>query len=245
DPTSRVNAAAPRKQDFTVTSSTSSILQDTGSVKTLSAGQGSFSARSKGCTAERKPLTTATELQTRVACWRSQLDGCPGLLSARVRGKPLRHAALATQRIRRLERTHGPSHIRWPRMRSAVRRSVRLLRPSSTAIGALIALALACVLVGVRYTPPAALPADADPAAFSAGRARAALQRVLSGRPHPTGSHENRRVRERIEAELGALDFAVEVQRATVCGSFGSCAAVENVLALHPGQRSDLLLLSV
>ncbi|HLV21436.1 MAG TPA: M28 family peptidase [Polyangiaceae bacterium] len=130
-------------------------------------------------------------------------------------------------------------------MRSAVRRSVRLLRPSSTAIGALIALALACVLVGVRYTPPAALPADADPAAFSAGRARAALQRVLSGRPHPTGSHENRRVRERIEAELGALDFAVEVQRATVCGSFGSCAAVENVLALHPGQRSDLLLLSV
>ncbi|HTG35419.1 MAG TPA: M20/M25/M40 family metallo-hydrolase [Thermoanaerobaculia bacterium] len=106
--------------------------------------------------------------------------------------------------------------------------------------GLLLALALLAgtLLLSIFHAgPPAAKPASAPPAEFSAGRARAVLSDLLGdGAPHPVGSPANARVREKILAQLRAVGYAPEVQEAVACVA-GHCARVSNVLARLPGRE--------
>lgn len=83
-----------------------------------------------------------------------------------------------------------------------------------------------------RYGHPAApsgeLPADE----FSALRALEAFDRVFpEDTPHPVGSAANAAVRDGIVAELTAQGHTPEIQTHFVCGGFGRCSEVHNVLA--------------
>ncbi len=92
--------------------------------------------------------------------------------------------------------------------------------------------------VAVRLEPPPPRPADAPASSFSAGRALAILRGLLGeGVPHPVGSDANRRVQDRIVAELERLGLRPEVQEAFGCGRFGMCATVRNLLVRIPGER--------
>lgn len=104
---------------------------------------------------------------------------------------------------------------------------------------------LACLaLVAWRQAPPAPLDARAPATAFSAERAAATLARLLGdGAPHPLGSAAQAAVRARLEAELRALGLAPELQTAFVCSDGGTCAHVENVLAVREGQQPGPLVL--
>ena len=97
---------------------------------------------------------------------------------------------------------------------------------------ALALLVLCWAVVSWRTAPPPPAPADAPAAEFSAERGYQTLRQILpTNTPHPTGSAEQRRVRERIEARLRELGWSVRVQRAPACSRFGTCAVVENVVA--------------
>lgn len=112
--------------------------------------------------------------------------------------------------------------------------------------GAALAVLVLCLSLCLwRTAAPPAEPASAPPAEFSAERAFSALQAVLSPEaPHPTGSAEQRRVRQRIEARLGELGWSVRVQRAPSCSRYGACAVVENVIAERPAPPGPRVLLS-
>src|SRR5262245_51527492 len=81
---------------------------------------------------------------------------------------------------------------------------------------ALLTLLLICLAAVALYRlgPPKALTADAPPEEFSAARALKKLEGI-SQSPHPMGTLEHARVRERISQELTALGLAPEVQTAT------------------------------
>jgi hypothetical protein len=105
-------------------------------------------------------------------------------------------------------------------------------------------LAAVGVAAALRLRPPAPLPADAHPGAFSAGRAVELLRALApDGEPHPLGSPANARVRDRLVSELRRLGCAAEVQRSFACGRFGFCADVENVVARLEGQSPGKALL--
>ena len=113
-------------------------------------------------------------------------------------------------------------------------------RPIALAAAVVLA-ALTLLLVVVQMRTPAPLGPDAPANVFSAGRAYAVLQDLLGdGAPHPVGSDEQARVRERLVAQLEALDYPVTVQEALSCrsgsGAYVTCAPVYNVLAELPGQ---------
>ncbi len=106
----------------------------------------------------------------------------------------------------------------------------------------LLAGVLAAASVGIavlRHGPIAALPEDAAPDRFSAARAVAVLEELLAERvPHPVGSPENARVRDRIRARFAGLGIATELQRVPACSAYGECATVENILARIPGREA-------
>ncbi|KAA0256979.1 MAG: M20/M25/M40 family metallo-hydrolase, partial [Chloroflexi bacterium] len=95
---------------------------------------------------------------------------------------------------------------------------------------------ISAVVVTVAQTlPPSPLPANAPAAEFSAERAIEHI-RVIAQQPHPTGSEENRAVREYILTELTSLGLETETQRD---------GDLENVLGWIPGTHSaDALLLT-
>jgi hypothetical protein len=100
---------------------------------------------------------------------------------------------------------------------------------------ALVGAALVLALTLSRYGEPRPAPADAPADAFSGTRAHAILAHLLAEEvPHPVGSRENRRVRDRILSAVEDLGYLVDVQTRFVCGIYGSCATVENVLAWRP-----------
>ena len=78
------------------------------------------------------------------------------------------------------------------------------------------ALAIACFVgLGIaRLNPANSVPASAPLSAFSSGRALRHLQ-VIARAPHPTGSTENRAVRDYLVQELAALGLDPEVQQTT------------------------------
>jgi hypothetical protein len=99
-----------------------------------------------------------------------------------------------------------------------------------------LSIVLVLTIAFHRYAVSWVAPLDAPATEFSGARARQVLARVLGDqRPHPTGSDAAREVRARIAAELRALGLEVEVTRSNVCGRYGTCAEVENLLAKIAG----------
>ncbi len=105
-------------------------------------------------------------------------------------------------------------------------------------------LATTLALVALRLQPPRALPATAPPGVFSARRAFEALARLSPAElPRPVGSDEHQRFRERLRHELITLGIESETTTRYVCGRYGACAEVTNLLARLPGARPEALLL--
>ena len=75
-----------------------------------------------------------------------------------------------------------------------------------------LGLALAVCLIALEAEkPPAARPADAPIAEFSAARAMEHVE-AIAREPHPTGSPEAERVRDVVAKKLGELGLATEIQ---------------------------------
>ncbi len=107
------------------------------------------------------------------------------------------------------------------------------------AITMLALFALLAILSLRGNQPPAALGMDAPDTVFSAARAAQMLTRILGDeRPHPTGSHANALVRDRIVAEFGQLGLHAQIQKRFACGG-SACATVENIVAHIPGNDSE------
>lgn len=105
-------------------------------------------------------------------------------------------------------------------------------------------LATTLALVAWRLVPPRALPVTAPPAVFSAHRAVAMLERLAPEElPRPVGSVEHDRVLERLRRALVELGVGAEATRHQLCGRYGACAEVTNLLAEIPGERPEALLL--
>lgn len=109
---------------------------------------------------------------------------------------------------------------------------------------AALLVTVAAGLTVLRHGPIAALPADAAAERFSAARALAIVESLLVEEvPHPVGSSENARVRDRIRARFAELGIATELQRAPACSTHGECATAENILARIPGREDGPALL--
>src|SRR6185436_16737233 len=95
---------------------------------------------------------------------------------------------------------------------------------------------LAVFLAALRLTRgPAPKPAGAPPSEFSAVRAGALLREVIGDTPHPLGSAEHDRVRERVAARLRALGYETAIQTRFACNPHAICATLQNVIAQRPG----------
>lgn len=83
---------------------------------------------------------------------------------------------------------------------------------------------------------------------FAADRAYATLERLLAEQvPHPTGSKENQRVRDRIIAEFRAAGYEPEVQAAFQCAppeKAVGCTQVENIIAVLKGTGEGRAILA-
>src|SRR5262245_60833222 len=140
-----------------------------------------------------------------------------------------------------------PNVMAKERARRAVRevRAHRTLRLPAWLLP--LALALVTVVeaaVLLRQTPPAPKPMHAPDTEFSALRARAVLERVLGdGAPRPTGSPANARARETILRELSALGLQANVESGMVCGKWGVCAQVNNVVSRIAGRETGRAVL--
>ncbi len=110
---------------------------------------------------------------------------------------------------------------------------LRLRHPLS-----LLVICLLVMLGALRsFSPPAPVGADEPDVVFSAIRAEAILRDLLQeNRPHPAGSPANAVVRDRFVAHLESAGYEPEIQSRFQCSpGSGSCAPVENILALKRG----------
>ena len=100
-------------------------------------------------------------------------------------------------------------------------------------------LAGSLALARDRLEPPPALPIDAPPDQFSAGRARERLAGLLANdTPHPVGSPAADAVRTQLLVDFAALAIPAEVQHGFACSARGaSCGRVGNVVARLPGRE--------
>lgn len=119
-------------------------------------------------------------------------------------------------------------------------RSLRGADNPYAAISVVIAVMAVVLALSFRaYAPPAPLPADAPPQRFSAGRAEAILESLLGdGIPHPAGSEQNRKVRQRAVAMLESFGYEVQLQ-ATSKQVDGAADAIPltNIMAVLPGSE--------
>src|ERR1043165_534042 len=99
-------------------------------------------------------------------------------------------------------------------------------------LGAILIVALA------RFRGPAPKPASAPPAEFSAERALQFHRDVVGNAPHPVGSAEHDRVRDRLAARFRALGYDTTVQQRFACNAHAYCAPVQNVIARRPGDAA-------
>ena len=117
------------------------------------------------------------------------------------------------------------------------------------ALAAALAVGFVLFYSGARTPPP--LPADAPAAVFSAGRAMTDID-AMAAVPHPLGSAQNARVRDRLVARMTRLGLAPQVQRAIGQNYaprsgvvFGAIAPVENVIGVLPGRDRSLPALAL
>jgi hypothetical protein len=122
---------------------------------------------------------------------------------------------------------------------------MRLSRPSSGSLVALVAM-LALAVGALRLSGPPRPAGDVTPdASFSAERAMPHV-RAFAQAPHPMGSAEHARVRDALAAQLENLGLVVERQRTTgvrVRGGVRSrgtvlAGAVDNLMVRIPGRES-------
>jgi len=89
---------------------------------------------------------------------------------------------------------------------------------------------------------------QAGDGSFATERAYATLQKLLSEQvPHPTGSPENHRVRDRILAQFRAAGYEPEVQAAFQCAppeKAVGCTQVENIIAVLKGTGEGRAILA-
>jgi hypothetical protein len=118
-----------------------------------------------------------------------------------------------------------------------------------TALLACLAAAFGLFYVSART--PAPLPANASPAAFSAGRAMVD-DAAMASVPHPIGSVASARVRDYLVARMTALGLSPRIQRAEsfrakVFGgeTYVSGADVENIVGVLPGRDRSLPALTL
>jgi len=108
-----------------------------------------------------------------------------------------------------------------------------------------------------QLNPPAAVPADAPPTAFSSGRALQQLQ-IIARAPHPLGSIEDANVRQYIVGQLSGLGLSPEIQRAVItqrmlserlgpraAANIPAGATVNNIVARIKGTSSTKAILLV
>lgn len=103
--------------------------------------------------------------------------------------------------------------------------------------GFLAALSLALLIAAVTVKAPAGSD-EAPPTAFSSGRAMADVRRIGQV-PHPTGSPENRQVRDALIRRMQDLGLDVTTQRADALYSrwpgFVGGGRIENLIGVLPG----------
>lgn len=106
----------------------------------------------------------------------------------------------------------------------------------------LAVIGLSLIIAGTAIRPPAPVAADAAETDFSAQRAMVDIRRIARA-PHPTGSAENRHVRDYLVRRLENLGLEVSIQRADVLRArepgWAMGAAVENIIATLPGEDRD------
>ncbi len=107
-------------------------------------------------------------------------------------------------------------------------------------------LGLVALVASLRARGPHPAPANAPDAQFSAMRALALEQSLLSGvGPHPVGTAAHETVRQRIESHFRTLGYEVQVQRTFGCNAYLMCAPVENIIARRSGETGqDSLLIA-
>jgi MFS family permease len=123
-------------------------------------------------------------------------------------------------------------------------------RRNGTAFGALLALILVCLAAFAlfRQRPPQAVAADAPADVFSSARALKRLETIAQA-PHPMGSLEHARVRERIMRELTDAGLAPEVQTTSVVNAkrtnFPRAATVSNIVGRLKGTEGGKAVMLV
>jgi len=117
--------------------------------------------------------------------------------------------------------------------------SKRLPRLVSNPLFLVLSAVLIAVLTAVLSKPPTALDEFTPADEFSAIRAMVTLEELLvESEPHVNGSPLNLLVRERIEARFEDLGYQPEIQSLFHCHPhFGSCANVENIIAVKAGSE--------
>jgi hypothetical protein len=117
------------------------------------------------------------------------------------------------------------------------RRSILLVFVSTVLTGLLLAF--------LASRTPAPRGPDAAPERFSAGRAMDDV-RAIARAPHPTGSAENRRVRDYLIARLGGMGLEVRtsdgegVIQESFHERYGRSRPVSNIVAVLPGRERRL-----
>lgn len=111
---------------------------------------------------------------------------------------------------------------------------LRLTPPRLIALLWLVALALTIW----RFSPPE-LASDDTPH-FAGQHAHETLTRILpDDRPHPLGSPAQDEMRERVVAELRALDLDPQWLSGWACSPFGECGYVHDIIVEIPGAASN------
>jgi len=106
------------------------------------------------------------------------------------------------------------------------------------AVAVLVAILVLAVATGLRLRGPEPKPATAAANEFSAARALQAEKDTIGVTiPHPSGSPENKAVRDRIVARLQSLGYIVRIDKRFACSAHPLCAEVENIIATRPGDR--------
>lgn len=127
------------------------------------------------------------------------------------------------------------------------REGMRWLRYLAHPVALIIVAVVLVIALALGVRPPAARGMDAAPGEFSAERALVILRGLLAeSEPHVAGSPLNRQIGDRIENFLRANGYEPEVQALFHCNpDFGSCASVENIIAVKPGSDGrDAVLLT-
>jgi len=107
---------------------------------------------------------------------------------------------------------------------------------------AVMAVGAVAIMATVRASGPSPQGLDAPDHQFSASRARATLERIIGSapKPRPVGSVEHDRVRDQLVTELLSMGLSPERHSEFMCGRWGICARITNIVARLQATGGDL-----